>query len=573
MGIKHFFTWFKTNFSDQIEKLPKDINVQDLDVVIDNLMIDMNGIIHNSAQKIYEYGSFKRNNRLLGKNKTYVNFKQKNIKLYEDVCNSVDIILNVVKPTKRLVICIDGPAPISKQNQQRQRRYRSAMESLNSSCPFDSNSITPGTQFMDNLSKYMDFYIKKKINEDSYWKNIEVIFSNEKAPGEGEHKIVNYMRYYGNENETYCINGLDADLIMLALGTHLPKFYILREDMYDPTNEYFLINIGEVHHHLSELIRWQSEKFTFDKVSAINDFIFLCFMVGNDFLPHIPSIEIIENGLELILNVYKEVGTGYGHITENKNNKLYFIKNTLKIFLETIGNYEQENFENKLNSKRSFFKDELLSNCSTQNPEGKWEVNINKYRKDYLINFTQDYPEENIVHEYLEGMQWVLSYYTRGVPNWTWNYKHHYAPPASILAKYMDCFEFVEYGKTIPSTPFQQLLCVLPPKSSNLIPYPLNTLLTNEDSPLKEYCPESLTIDYSGKTKEWEGIVLLPMVDIDLVKKVYLSHLNSLKPQDSRRNIMGRSFIYQYNPKICYEFTSYYGKISNCNVKYNIIDL
>jgi 5'-3' exonuclease len=251
MGIKHFFTWFKTNFSDQIEKLPKDINVQDLDVVIDNLMIDMNGIIHNSAQKIYEYGSFKRNNRLLGKNKTYVNFKQKNIKLYEDVCNSVDIILNVVKPTKRLVICIDGPAPISKQNQQRQRRYRSAMESLNSSCPFDSNSITPGTQFMDNLSKYMDFYIKKKINEDSYWKNIEVIFSNEKAPGEGEHKIVNYMRYYGDENETYCINGLDADLIMLALGTHLPKFYILREDMYDPTNEYFLINIGEVHHHLS----------------------------------------------------------------------------------------------------------------------------------------------------------------------------------------------------------------------------------------------------------------------------------------------------------------------------------
>ena len=89
---------------------------------------------------------------------------------------------------------------------------------------FDSNCITPGTQFMDYLSKYIDWYIKNKISTEEKWQNIEIIFSTEKAPGEGEHKLINYMRYYGDPNDTFCIHGLDADLIMLALGTHLPNF-------------------------------------------------------------------------------------------------------------------------------------------------------------------------------------------------------------------------------------------------------------------------------------------------------------------------------------------------------------
>ena len=148
-------------------------------------------------------------------------------------------------------LCVDGPAPISKQNQQRQRRFRSAMEA-SQGAPFDSNSITPGTKFMDYLSKYIDWYIRKRISESPEWRNVQVIFSNEKAPGEGEHKIINYIRYYGKEDEVYCINGLDADLIMLALGTHMPNFYILREDLYDRSNEYFCIDIGSTRKSLAE---------------------------------------------------------------------------------------------------------------------------------------------------------------------------------------------------------------------------------------------------------------------------------------------------------------------------------
>ena len=90
--------------------------------------------------------------------------------------------------------------------------------------------------------------------------------------------------------------------------------------------------------------------------------------MGNDFLPHIPSIEIIENGLELILDIYKEICTSYGHITYyNTQHNVKFSPNCMKIFLNTIGNCEKDNLENKLNKKQSFFKDIILNENSKQN--------------------------------------------------------------------------------------------------------------------------------------------------------------------------------------------------------------
>lgn len=574
MGIKHFFSWFKTNFSESIHNLPKNTTSFDVDVTIDNLMIDMNGIFHNSAQKIYEYGNCKPPQRLLkSKNKRPINHLQKQLKLFEDVCKTIEQTIDIAKPQKRVILCIDGPAPLSKQNQQRQRRFRSAMES-SSDCPFDSNSITPGTKFMDFLSKYIDWYIRKAISTDEKWQNLEIIFSNEKAPGEGEHKLINYMRYHGDKNDTFCIHGLDADLIMLALGTHLPNFYILREDLYDPTNEYFLINIGEVHDVLGELIRWESSTYEYHTDSAINDFIFICFTVGNDFLPHIPSIEIIENGIELLLEVYRLVGSSYGHLTECKNGKIKFKPESFKVFLGTIGQYEQENFEMKLRKKKSFFPDLLLESCAQQNSDGSWTVDIEKYKKDYQKQcFPEGYDIKKLCHEYLEGMQWVLSYYTMGVPNWKWFFNHHYAPTASVLATYIDSFKFKEYRRTIPTTPYQQLLCVLPPKSAKLLPQPLDKLLTSESSPLKEHCPDDFSIDLSGKRKEWEGIVILPMVDFELVRTTYMQYIDQLQHNDKKRNVLGRTFLYDFNKDTDYYFKSYYGDISNCKVKTNIIDL
>lgn len=573
MGIKHCFMWFKNQYPKYMHKMRKGQTVSNVGVSVDNLMIDMNGIFHNSAQKVYKYGNFKPPKSFINSVKSPQVNNETQLLLFQDVCATVEKLVMVTAPSKRVILCVDGPAPISKQNQQRQRRFRSAKESSGASeGAFDSNCITPGTKFMDHLSKYIDWWIRKKVSEDSVWQTLEIIFSNEKVPGEGEHKGIRYIRDNGIMSESFCINGLDADLIMLALGTHIPKFYIVREDLYDPSVEYFCVDVGGIHDKLAESMRWESSNHTFIPNTAIEDFIFLCFMVGNDFLPHIPSIEIIQGGIELIIDICKRVGPTYGHMTYKVDGDIRFVPNALSVFLGIIGRHERENFEAKLREK--FIKDPLLEDCSTRDSKGVWSVDIARYNSLYWKDkFPADRTEKQICHEYLEGMQWVLTYYTKDVPDWKWHYQHHYAPPASILAKHFDTYRHRTYSMSVPSTPFQQLLCVLPPKSAKLIPAPLCNLLTDDTSPLKKHCPETFDIDYAGKKREWEGIVLLPMVDFALMRQCYFGIISNVPHVDLKRNILGRSFSYDYKSHAPYIFKSYYGNIENCVVMTTMIDI
>jgi 5'-3' exonuclease len=574
MGIKHFWGWYKKNFGKTIKNLRYGQNFKKVNVEIDNLMIDLNGLFHSSTQKIYEYGSHKPNTRLMcNKKPKRIDGLKKQINVFEDICKNIETLFVLASPKKRLILCIDGPAPVSKQNQQRQRRFKSATEKGEDEFNnFDSNCITPGTKFMDYLSKYIDWYIHSRITDDPRWRNIEVIFSNEKSPGEGEHKIINYIRKYGNPIDSYCVHGLDADLIMLGLGTHLPNFWILREDLYDRRNEYFLLDIGASRNKLSLLMDWNDQnegnksEVTFDPESSVNDFIFICFMVGNDFLPHIPSLEIIEGGIDQMLDVYKNVGESYGHLTHTVDDKVIFRKSSLEVFFGTIAQYDKGILEDKLLHKDKFFPDPILEN-NAKLDKGKYTLDIDGYRKEYYETCIDEGVDiKDLCHQYFEGMQWVLSYYTRGVPDWKWCFKHHYAPFAKELAEHIVDFKFPDKRHTEPTTPFQQLLSVLPPKSSALIPVPLSQLLTDFKSEIKKFCPDKFKVDISGKRKEWEGIVLLPMVDFSIIEKEYSKHIDKVSSSDLVRNILGDSFSYKYSIDISEEFLSYYGTIKQCNV-------
>lgn len=583
MGIKHFFYWFKTNFGKNIKNLRRGDTFNSVGVSIDNLMIDLNGVFHASTQKVYEYGNCKPQERLMGppvRRKRMGGLKTQ-MKVFADVCSNIENLLTLVKPNKRLILCIDGPAPLSKQNQQRQRRFRSAKEKDDEEFKrFDSNAITPGTKFMDYLSKYIDWYIRKNISENPMWKDIDVIFSNEKSPGEGEHKIINYIRFYGDPNDSFCIHGLDADLIMLSLGTHFPHFWVLREDLYDPKNEFFLIDIGTTRKDLANIMDWneghkENEKKTakFNPEYAVNDFIFLCFMVGNDFLPHIPSLEIIEGGIDQMLDVYKNVGEYYGHLTCNVKGDVIFTKRSVEVFLGTIAQYDKGILEDKLLKKDKFFPDPLLEQ-NAKFVQDKYELNMEKYRKDYYDKcFSDNINIKDLCHQYFVGMQWVLSYYTRGVPDWKWCFKHHYAPFAHELAEHVTDFKFPEKRLTTPTTPFQQLLSVLPPKSCALIPVPLSQLLIDSNSKIKKFCPDQFDIDLSGKRREWEGIVLLPMVDFDVIRDEYFKHIGKVDRHDLKRNILGDSVLYKYDSNTSFKFKSYYGNINECKIISHNIEL
>ena|ERR1700744_4942593 len=89
---------------------------------------------------------------------------------------------------------------------------------------------------MSRLSKQLEYFVSKKISEDANWRDIRVIFSGHAVPGEGEHKIMEYIRSTRsqkgyNPDTRHCLYGLDADLIMLSLLSHDPHFCLLREEV------------------------------------------------------------------------------------------------------------------------------------------------------------------------------------------------------------------------------------------------------------------------------------------------------------------------------------------------------
>lgn len=578
MGIFNFFTFFKNRFTRHIYKMQNSINeISDGDIHVHNLLIDFNGLIHNSTQKVYKYGNFKPTYPVLIKENRFTQQK-----VHEEVCNSIEQLLITVNPSKRLIICTDGVAPFSKQSQQRSRRFKSSLERSDDDTSFDSTKITPGTEFMDYLSKYVDWFIKKRISENPLWEKLEVIFSNEKVPNEGEQKIMNYLRKFGDKNEVYCVHGLDADLIMLALSSHFPNFYIIREDMFDRHNNYYFLDIGNARKEIIEIMKWEPEPnfkqektvHSFRPEYAINDFVFLCFLVGNDFLHYIPSLEIVENGIEVIFDVSRNVGKTHGHVTFFNNGQLTISKHAFKKFMEIIADFECTLLENKFRNRTKYFEDELLARNAEYHDIGGYKINIDKYRSDYIEThfiINDENQLELACKEYLLGLQWILTYYSSNILSWTWSYKFHYSPLASSLIKYIDEIEYPpRFHKGLPTMPFLQLMNILPPKSADILPKPLNNILkTNLDI----FYPPDTKIDVSGKKHEYQGVVLLPHIDHKFVKKLYDKNIKNVEMRDSRRNVTGKTLVYKRDDTIVKYFKSFYGDIKECRVKTSIIEI
>lgn len=522
-------------------------------------------------------------------------------------------------------MAIDGVAPRAKMNQQRSRRFRSAKERSEEHQrlmredpmyaaadldPFDSNCITPGTAFMQQLTVALKYFVASKITIDPLWANLRVVLSGAEAPGEGEHKIMAYIRAQRESKRMppdtrHCVYGLDADLIMLALVTHEPHFFILREKVnfnfwrkksgprlateLDMTvfGEFELLSIGILREYLVEDLGADNNRNLpfFDVERLTDDFVFILMLIGNDFLPNLPTLDIADGTLDVLLHLYKRVLPIFnGYLTfEGSINP-----SRLEFFLAKLGLLEQDVLKAKkemeANASESrgrrayrgktfanvdldiLFGFHLMDPSLLQKPftpamlraETKAlrqrlnESKLSQMKREYYSDkFGHDMLHDgiqNLAKRYVEGLSWTLKYYTEGCRMWRWFYPYHYAPLASDIADIADVlFRFdSNIVRQPPFRPIEQLMSVLPPRSSWCLPKPYKALMMNANSPIRDFYPEDFQTDMNGKRNDWEAVVLLPFVDEERLLAAIRSVPTSLLSNDEKqRNSLGPSFVYK----------------------------
>ena len=79
--------------------------------------------------------------------------------------------------------------------------------------PVSSIELTPGTDYMERIHLKMIDYVKKLDKQ-----NIKYIYSSYHTEGEGEHKILQYIKHNIKPEDIIVVYGLDADLLFLSLA-------------------------------------------------------------------------------------------------------------------------------------------------------------------------------------------------------------------------------------------------------------------------------------------------------------------------------------------------------------------
>uniref|UniRef100_A0A8C0UZ62 5'-3' exoribonuclease 1 n=1 Tax=Cyanistes caeruleus TaxID=156563 RepID=A0A8C0UZ62_CYACU len=548
----------------------------------DNLYLDMNGIIHQCSHP----------------NDDDVHFRISEDKIFANIFHYLEVLFRIIKPRKVFFMAVDGVAPRAKMNQQRGRRFRSAKEAedkikkalekgetLPTEARFDSNCITPGTEFMARLNEHLKYFVNMKISTDKSWQGITVYLSG--------HEFIRSEKAkpHHDPNTRHCLYGLDADLIMLGLTSHEAHFALLREEVRfggkktqrvcaPEETTFHLLHLSLMREYIDYEFSPVKDKisFEYDIERIIDDWILMGFLVGNDFIPHLPHLHINHDALPLLYRTYMailpELG---GYINENG----YLNLERFEKYLTRLSDFDREHFsevfvdlkwfESKVGNKYLNEAAGIAAEEARRNKQKKQKVSvlyaqfqkqeccflqINNLILDKLTSFffllsafLADQAEC-----YVQAIQWILHYYYHGVQSWSWYYPYHYAPYLSDIHNISELKIKFELGK--PFMPFEQLLAVLPAASKDLLPKCYQHLMTSQDSPIIEYYPPDFKTDLNGKQQEWEAVVLIPFIDEKRLLQAMESCNKGLKEEEKQRNTHSACLMYWYDKDAEFQYLS-----------------
>lgn len=503
MGIPSYFSHIVKNYGNMIFSLKHHKKIA---TTFDHLYMDCNSIIYDS------YHNMIKDTKPLSSSSSSSSFNEQS--LIQEVIRKIDEYITMIRPTQTLFIAFDGVAPVAKMKQQRTRRYKSLYlsqrtPSSSSSDHWNTSYITPGTSFMTQLS--VNMHTAFDHTETKYGVK-QVIVSSSTEPGEGEHKMFQHIRDHATPNDTAAVYGLDADLIMLSIfHYHLCKnIHVFRErpefvkskvhytdTNNDPNNtDILFMDIAALSTSIIDEMNCK-----YKDPQQIYDYAFMCFLLGNDFLPHLPCLNIRSHGIQVLMDIYREcLGTvpGAHFISKTTGNIQWkwvqkYIKDLAEIEHELlIKEYDRRNkfdtytwsntdveklihhapiicrgIEKYICPSESGWQDRYYTALFRKSNQNKKPTSNLKLIPASVPSYHEN-NKKKICKNYLEGLEWVFRYYTQGCADWKWMYNYNYPPLLADLVQYIPSREktliTASFASNQPLSAKAQLMYVIPPE-------------------------------------------------------------------------------------------------------------
>jgi|694.fasta_scaffold00446_15 5'-3' exonuclease len=492
MGIPYYFYTLTKSYSNIMSnKLPCNPDIY---------CMDFNGVIHPVCAKLATADEEHIINELY-------------IKVVQDI--------SVMKP-KKIFICVDGIVPLAKMIQQRKRRYLSVYRNKidNHSPIWDTNAITPGTEFMKKLNNYF----KRQIRYNTL--STDMYYSGSDEYGEGEHKI--FAKLKSEETDaSIIINGLDADLIILCLMSHRKNIYLMRETADSQT----YLNIENLRAAIIQELtkRWNLESHVVDEKDVIESYCVMCSLLGNDFLPHLLTLNLKADGLDRLILLTGTSYNTYGLLVQNSTINYAALSDILQQLAKSedkdIYNETDKYIKSKRHDIHNTNKSEFYAIKNKDSIAEKIYSDIEKWRQTYYkyLFHTNIAIDSSVIQiacaQYITGIYWTYAYYKQKPHDNTWYYPYEYPPSVKDIANYsLGTKQPIMRNKQVPLTTTIQLMIVLPYESKHLIDSRYQKFMEDTKYGLYHLYPKSYTIRTYLKTHLWECSPCLPTINIDYIR-------------------------------------------------------
>jgi 5'-3' exonuclease len=536
MGIPYLFR-------DLVRSYPRIVRNR-LPCAPDSLYVDFNGIVHTSAARVASSG------------RTWtpeINAEHEKRVIEETVRYYDEEVLTACRPRETSFLSVDGVASFAKIVQQRRRRFmhafradleRHAYASIGKvqRPRWDSNAITPGTEFMNQLHEELVAYANRS--------EVRTLVSGVHDRGEGETKIYEHMRREDakSQGKVHVVYGLDADLIMMSL-IHMElddpgsRVYLMREASqmeFRDDQSFKFLDVGELRRALATTV------LSGCGVKTVEDYVVASMLLGNDFVPHVTFLRLRTGGVRKLFDACARAARALGEqslaLVRREGGSWRIDAKAMRALFEALSSVEdaemaeldarfQRATERVGNPRRDVdayveeypIRNKARSLCDNGDVSG-WRTSY------YDVAFPGMRSRDKIdavCAAYLRMLQWIVdSYLGHTIPDTFVAYQYTYSPTALDMYLHMSTHEAsfadkADANEGAVSETFQ-LLMVLPPSSATrLLPEDIAAVATDPSLGCAHMYPDTCDVNTLHRDKLWECSLMLPRLEGEVVRAAH----------------------------------------------------